>query len=73
MSRTPRVGWLFAHDWDGAACDRLQAAGLARFDRAGFDLFGFPSQLGLPVYDHERFARAQALGPGASGDMGADR
>ena len=60
MSRTPRVGWLFAHDWDGAACDRLQAAGLARFDRAGFDLFGFPSQLGLAVYDHERFARAQA-------------
>ena len=42
MSRPPRVGWLFAHDWDGAAGSRLQAAGMARFDRAGFDLFRFP-------------------------------
>lgn len=56
----PRVGWLFGHDWDALALGRLAQAGLARFDRAGFDLFTFPSNLGLAVYDHERFARWQA-------------
>ncbi|MEN9315666.1 MAG: hypothetical protein RIS35_2059 [Pseudomonadota bacterium] len=55
-----RVGWLFGHDWDALALERLARGGLARFDRAGFDLFSFPSNLGLAVYDHERFARRQA-------------
>ena len=60
MSLPPRVGWLFAHDWDGRARDHLQARGRACFDPAGFDLFSFPSNTALAFYDHERFARRQA-------------
>jgi hypothetical protein len=56
----PRVGWLFAYDWDRVARDALQAGRRARFDHAGFDLFSFPSNVGLPLYDHERFAARQA-------------
>ena len=55
-----RVGWLFAHDWDAQALTRLQAAGGPRFDRAGFDLFAFPSNARLAWYDHGRFAARQA-------------
>lgn len=63
-----RAGWLFAHDWDRLALQRIDARGRGgtagmgglRFDQAGFDLFRFPSNLGLPLYDHERFATAQA-------------
>lgn len=60
MSTPPRVGWLFAHDWDGRARDQLQAQGRARFDHAGFDLFSFPSNAALAFYDPERFAERQA-------------
>jgi hypothetical protein len=55
-----RAGWLFAYDWDRQALDRLQAAGMARFDRAGFDLFTFPSNAALVGFDLERFAQQQA-------------
>ncbi|MBK9135225.1 MAG: ATP-grasp domain-containing protein [Betaproteobacteria bacterium] len=56
-----RAGWLFAYDWDRLALKRLAAQpGTPNFDHAGFDLFSFPSNLGLPLYDHERFAAAQA-------------
>jgi biotin carboxylase len=57
---SPRLGWLFAHDWDREALDRLAAAGTARFDTAGFDLFAFPSNTGLVFFDHHRFARRQS-------------
>lgn len=60
MSAAPRAGWLFAYDWDGRASVQLQAQGRAHFDRAGFDLFSFPSNVGLAFYDHERFAQRQA-------------
>lgn len=60
MSAPPRVGWLFAHDWDARARDHLQAQGQARFDGAGFDLFSFPSNAALAFYDPERFAARQA-------------
>ena len=60
MSAAPRAGWLFAYDWDSRARAQLQAQGRARFDHAGFDLFSFPSNLGLAFYDHERFAQRQA-------------
>lgn len=60
MSPPARVGWLFAHDWDAQALARLQAAGHARFDSAGFDLFSFPSNTRLAWYDPLRFARLQA-------------
>ena len=60
MSTPPRIGWLFAHDWNGRARDQLQAQGQARFDHAGFDLFSFPSNAALAFYDHERFAQRQA-------------
>jgi len=56
----PRVGWLFAHDWDAQAMHALAAAGVARFDTGGFDLFGFPDRLRLLGFDLERFARQQA-------------
>ncbi|MCW5632330.1 MAG: ATP-grasp domain-containing protein [Rubrivivax sp.] len=56
----PRVGWLFAYDWDRVSLAALQVLGRARFDHAGFDLFSFPSNAALPFYDHERFARRQA-------------
>lgn len=56
----PRVGWLFAYDWDLLALQRLQREALARFDGAGFDLFSFPSQLRLAGFDLERFAQRQA-------------
>jgi hypothetical protein len=55
-----RAGWLFAHDWDALARDRLARESGTRFDHAGFDLFSFPSNAGLVFYDHRRFARAQA-------------
>ncbi|MEN9418803.1 MAG: hypothetical protein RI988_2423 [Pseudomonadota bacterium] len=60
MKPSRRVGWLFAHDWDAQALARLQACGGPRFDRAGFDLFAFPSNTRLAWYDHERFAAHQA-------------
>jgi hypothetical protein len=55
------AGWLFAYEWDRLALERLAGrVGAPRFVHAGFDLFRFPSNLGLPLYDHERFASAQA-------------
>ena len=60
MSAAPRAGWLFAYDWDGRASAQLQGQGRAQFDHAGFDLFSFPSNVGLALYDHERFAQRQA-------------
>jgi biotin carboxylase len=58
MSNPPRIGALFAYDWDAAGLARQ--AGRARLDRAGFDLFTFPSNLRLVGFDLERFADAQA-------------
>ena len=61
MSSSPRIGWLFAYDWDRGAMRRLGApGGPVRCDHAGFDLFSFPSQLRLPVFDLECFAAQQA-------------
>ncbi len=54
-----RVGAPFAFDWDRQALARIEGAEKIRF--AGFDLFSFPSNLGLPGYDPLRFARAQAV------------
>ena len=57
MSSSPRIGWLFAYDWDRGAMRRLGApGGPVRCDHAGFDLFSFPSNLRLPAFDLERFA-----------------
>jgi hypothetical protein len=61
MAAPRRLGWFFAHDWDGDAMRRLGAApGGPRFDAAGFDLFAFPGNLRLLLHDHERFAAEQA-------------
>ena len=54
----PRVGLLFGYDWDADGFGAL--AGQARFDRAGFDLFAFPSNAHLIHFDLQRFARRQA-------------
>ena len=52
----PRLGALFTYDWDAIGFARQHVA----LDRAGFDLFGFPSNLRLAGFDLERFAAAQA-------------
>jgi biotin carboxylase len=54
----PRVGLLFDYDWD--ARGHAANAGAMRFDRAGFDLFTFPSNARLVGFDLERFAAVQA-------------
>jgi biotin carboxylase len=56
----PRLGWLFAFDWDWRQLRALQRAGTARFDHAGFDLFSFPSNLALAGFDLDHFAARQA-------------
>jgi biotin carboxylase len=54
----PRVGLLFDYDWDARA---HQALGTGfRFDRAGFDLFSFPSNARLVGFDLQAFAARQA-------------
>ena len=58
MSALPRVGLLFGYDWDAAGF-KAQSRN-ARFDRAGFDLFSFPSNAHLIHFDLLRFARRQA-------------
>ena len=58
MTSPTRLGALFAYDFDIGGL-----AGLAphfEFDRAGFDLFAFPSNVGLVGFDLERFAERQA-------------
>lgn len=54
----PRVGTLFSYDWDALGYEAQRQ----RFacDRAGFDLFSFPSNARLIGFDLERFADAQA-------------
>ena len=54
----PRAGLLFDYDWDDRAHRRL--AHDYRFDRAGFDLFSFPSNARLVAFDLDHFAAAQA-------------
>jgi hypothetical protein len=62
MTASPRIGWLFAYDWDREAMLRLGApGGVVRCDHAGFDLFSFPGNLRLPLFDPERFAARQAV------------
>jgi len=56
----PRLGLLFDHDWDALAHARLAAEEGWRFDRAGFDLFSFPSNARLIGFDIEAFAARQA-------------
>lgn len=54
----PRVGLLFDFDWDATAHRRW--ASHYAFDRAGFDLFSFPSNAKLIGFDMDRFAERQA-------------
>jgi len=61
MNSSPRVGWLFAYDWDRGALQRLGApGGPVSCDHAGFDLFSYRSRLRLRVFDIEHFAQRQA-------------
>jgi len=55
-----RVGLLFDQEWDAVAHQGLESAEPWRFDRAGFDLFAFPSNVRLLGFDIERFAVAQS-------------
>ena len=62
MNSSPRVGWLFAYDWDRGALQRLGAPnGPVACDHAGFDLFSYRSRLRLRVFDIEHFAHRQAV------------
>lgn len=54
MSMTT-VGLLFAFDWDWRAFGPMQGPDL-RWDRHGFDLFSFPSNLRLAGFDMRRSA-----------------
>jgi len=60
ISTGDRVGLLFDFDWDAEAHRRIAAQAGLRLERAGFDLFTFPDNLGLLGFDLERFARRQA-------------
>lgn len=51
-----RIGLLFVHDFDQVG---MQAQHQVDFDRAGFDLFRFPSQLALPWFDLDQFVVQQ--------------
>jgi ATP-grasp domain len=54
----PHVGLLFDHDWDASAHVRHQQD--FHFERHGFDLFNFPSNVRLLGFDIDRFARRLA-------------
>jgi biotin carboxylase len=54
----PRVGLLFDYDWDALAHEALNAR--FAYDRAGFDLFAFPSNARLINFDLGAFAARQA-------------
>jgi biotin carboxylase len=56
--RRPRLGLLFDYDWDARAHGALGAR--FAFDRAGFDLFSFPSNARLINFDLAAFAAKQA-------------
>jgi biotin carboxylase len=56
--RKPTVGLLFSYDWDEDAFSALHTQ--FHFERAGFDLFSFPSNAHLIHFDLHRFARQQA-------------
>lgn len=58
MKAPARLAALFAYDFDLASLAAL--APRFEFDRAGFDLFSFPSNIGLVGFDLERFADRQA-------------
>ena len=59
MTRSrPRVATLFSYDWDSLGFGAQ--SGRFCLDRAGFDLFSFPSNTRLAWFDLRRFARAQA-------------
>jgi hypothetical protein len=58
LERRPRVGLLFDYDWDARAHEALGAR--FAYDRAGFDLFSFPSNARLISFDLEAFAARQA-------------
>ena len=54
-----RVGLLFDQDYDALAHARLERRDL-RFDRCGFRAGGLLGKLGIPAFDFERYADAQA-------------
>ena len=58
LPRDKRVGLLFDYEWDAIA--HAEAGPAWQFDRAGFDLFSFPSNARLIGFDLQRFAQAQA-------------
>ncbi len=57
-NRRERLGLLFDYDWDARAHDALGPR--FAFDRAGFDLFSFPSNARLINFDLGAFAAKQA-------------
>jgi hypothetical protein len=54
----PRIGLLFDYDFDALEHARV-GIGQYAYDRAGFDLFSFPSNVALAGFDIHRFARWQ--------------
>ncbi|MGA8513968.1 MAG: ATP-grasp domain-containing protein [Burkholderiaceae bacterium] len=65
--RADKTLLLFNYDWDAAGFARLGRKIGQRFDSRGFDLFSFPSNANLVLFDLDRFvaklaAQAQAQG-----------
>jgi hypothetical protein len=58
---------LFNYDWDAAGFARLARDTSARFDSRGFDLFSFPSNLHLALFDMDRFVARLARQAKAQG------
>ncbi len=57
-SHSPRLATLFSYDWDELGFARHASA--HNYDRAGFDLFSFPSNARIVGFDLNRFADQQA-------------
>ena len=64
--RRPRLGLLFDYDWDALAHQALAPS--FHYDRAGFDLFSFPSNARLINFDLGAFAAKQARRARQRGD-----
>ncbi len=58
---------LFNYDWDASGFARLGRDTGARFDSRGFDLFSFPSNLHLALFDMDRFVAKLARQAKAQG------
>lgn len=53
----PTVGLLFDYEFDARCHERLESDGLVQFQRHGFNIFSFPSNLALPFFGFEAYSQ----------------